>query len=157
MSIFTHKHTYTLSISPFCTTHTDTPFGKDAHKCEKALLADFMVSLKAEIEQVLTSGYSVLVYSGQLDVIIGVAGTEQYLQTLEWPMQQDYLKVGRQIWYHNDDPNTDVSGYARQVGNFSQVTIRGAGHICPFDQPERSLDMITRFVEGKSFGAIPPQ
>ena len=46
---------------------------------------------------------------------------------------------------------TQVAGYARQVNNFRQVLIRGAGHLVPQDQPERALDMITRFINGESF------
>jgi vitellogenic carboxypeptidase-like protein len=34
---------------------------------------------------------------------------------------------------------------------FLQVIVRTAGHILPYDQPERGLDMITRFVENASF------
>jgi len=33
------------------------------------------------------------------------------------------------------------------VRNLTQIVIRGAGHICPADQPRRSYDMITRLVE----------
>ena len=39
----------------------------------------------------------------------------------------------------------------RNVKQFTQVIVRTAGHILPHDQPERAMDMITRFVEGRSF------
>ena len=32
-----------------------------------------------------------------------------------------------------------------------QVIVRGGGHILPYDQPERALDMIDRFVTGTPF------
>ena len=36
------------------------------------------------------------------------------------------------------DRDAAVAGYARVVGNFSQVVVRAAGHIVPGDQPERA-------------------
>jgi len=42
----------------------------------------------------------------------------------------------------------DLAGYVRVVGDFTQVVVRGAGHMVPGDQPTRALDMITRFVAG---------
>ena len=42
-----------------------------------------------------------------------------------------------------------------QVGNFSQVVVRAAGHIVPGDQPERAMDMIKRFVEGRRYEHLP--
>lgn len=33
----------------------------------------------------------------------------------------------------------------------TQVVVRSAGHIVPYDQPRAALDMITRFIIGKSF------
>ena len=32
-----------------------------------------------------------------------------------------------------------------------QLIVRGAGHILPYDQPERALDMVRRFISGKGF------
>ena len=29
------------------------------------------------------------------------------------------------------------------------MTVGGAGHLVPHDQPDRALDMITRFIDGK--------
>ena len=51
----------------------------------------------------------------------------------------------------SDDDVLDVAGYYRTVGNFTQVVVRGAGHMVPGDQPVRALDMIKRFVQGKGF------
>ena len=51
-----------------------------------------------------------------------------------------------------------MAGYAREVdapgilsGKFTQVVIRDAGHMAPGDQPARALDMIERFIQGRSF------
>lgn len=51
----------------------------------------------------------------------------------------------------DDDVLEDMAGYYRTVGNFTQLVVRGAGHMVPGDQPVRALDMIRRFVQGKPF------
>ena len=33
----------------------------------------------------------------------------------------------------------------------SQIIIRGAGHIAPYDQPRRSRDMIDKLISGTPF------
>jgi len=34
---------------------------------------------------------------------------------------------------------------------YVQVIVRGGGHILPYDQPDRSMDMINRFINNKGF------
>ena len=98
--------------------------------------------------------YKVLIYSGQLDVIIGAALTESFLPGVAWSGQAAYNAANKSVWrVHPKD--TEVAGYARTVGNFSQVVVRAAGHIVPGDQPERALDMISRFVEGRAYENLP--
>merc|ERR1712159_831046 len=94
-----------------------------------------------------SSLYRIVIYSGQLDVIIGAPLTERFLNVLPWSGLSAYHTAERKIWKDAslEDP---VSGYVRSVGNFSQVIIRGAGHIAPADQPERTVDMIKRMVSG---------
>lgn len=117
----------------------------------------WQVSLKDELIEMLDSTdppYKVLVYSGQLDVIIGAALTESFLPMVEWHGQSAYNSANRSVWrIHPTD--TEVAGFARTVGNFSQVVVRAAGHIVPGDQPERALDMIERFVEGRAYANLP--
>jgi len=120
----------------------------DGSICEDNLLNDFMKSYKSELT-VLMNNYKVLIYSGQLDIIIGVPLTEAFLPTVAWKGQQDYIMADRGIWYLPNDP--DVAGYVRTVGNFSQAIVRGAGHIVPGDQPDRALDMITRFIQNQPY------
>jgi len=112
--------------------------------CEMNLLNDFMKSYKPELT-VLMNNYKVLIYSGQLDIIIGAPLTEAFLPTVAWDGQMDYIRAPRGVWYIPN--NTDVAGYVRTVMNFRQIIVRGAGHIVPNDQPDRALDMITRFIE----------
>lgn len=119
---------------------------------EKALVPDVMQSVKPELA-VLAAHYDVLVYSGQLDVIIGALLTDAFLPTMQWPGSQSFAATERVVWHLDGN----VAGYARTgscprpsggTAHFSRVIIRGAGHIAPWDQPARVLDMMTRFVDG---------
>jgi vitellogenic carboxypeptidase-like protein len=120
------------------------PFN-DGSACEKALLPDFMVSFKQEVAM-LMDNYKVLIYSGQLDIIIGASLTELYLPTIQWSGQNEFNSAERKIWRLTpSDP--EVAGYVTTVKDFTWAMVRGAGHIVPADQPERALDMITRFID----------
>ena len=69
---------------------------------------------------------------------------------LDWPGAAGWNASTKGIWM---DPtgNGLVSGYTRSFANLNHVIVRGGGHMSPFDQPARSLDLITRFVEGTPF------
>ncbi len=110
---------------------------------------DMTKSVKSRVERLLDRGYKVMIYNGQLDVVIPYALTEQFLSGLEWSGAEEYANATRLVWRVGP---TDVAGYAREVGEFRQVMVRNAGHILPFDQPKWAFDMILRFIRGKSFG-----
>lgn len=116
----------------------------DGSEVEKHLLQDVMKSIKPWLG-VLMDNYRVLIYSGQLDVIVAAPLTERFLPTVNWTGAAEYKKVPRFPWKLQPS-DTEVAGYVRQVGEFFQVIIRGGGHILPYDQPARSFDMIDRFL-----------
>jgi vitellogenic carboxypeptidase-like protein len=120
---------------------------------ERALIPDVMQSVKSELD-VLMQNYDVLLYSGQLDVIIGALLTDQFVPTLSWPGAGAFTAAPRNVWKLQND----VAGYAKQVTaktaqgksiTFVRAVVRGAGHIVPFDKPAAALDMVQRFVDGK--------
>jgi len=118
----------------------------DGSQCEKHLVPDVMRSLKSELA-ILMENYKVLVYSGALDIIIGAALTELFLPTIEWSGSEEFIASKKIIW----SVNSEIAGYVNSVRNFTYVIVRNGGHILPYDQPENCLDMIDRFVKGKSF------
>ncbi|XP_064401479.1 probable serine carboxypeptidase CPVL [Halichondria panicea] len=116
-------------------------YGSHAEDVEMALGNDIMDTVRDWLS-VLMDNYKVLLYNGQLDIIVGVPLTESMLQVLQWSGRDAYLKADRQVWKIGDD----VAGYVRTVNKFMQVVVRGGGHILPFDQPERALNLIQNFV-----------
>ncbi|XP_074918526.1 putative serine carboxypeptidase CPVL isoform X6 [Chelonoidis abingdonii] len=94
--------------------------------------------------------FEVLLYNGQLDIIVAAPLTERFLPTVPWSKVEEYKSAERLIWrIHPLDK--EVAGYVRQAGEFYQVIVRGGGHILPYDQPERSLDMMDRFISGEGW------
>jgi vitellogenic carboxypeptidase-like protein len=124
------------------------PFN-DGKACETHLIPDVMRSLKPELA-VLMNHYKVLVYSGQLDVIIAPPLTELYLPTIPWNGQALWANAQRKIWKVNPT-DEEVAGFVQSVGQFTYAIVRAAGHILPYDQPERGYDLISRFVNGTPF------
>ena len=62
-----------------------------------------------------------LLYTGQLDVIVAVPLTELMLQRLDWQYADEFKRAERLVW--RVAPNdTDVAGYVRQVHDFYQVS-----------------------------------
>lgn len=63
-----------------------------------------------------------LLYNGQLDLIIGAAPTEHSLLQLdEWEGRAEYATAPRKEWRINPS-DKDVAGYVTQVGRFQRVS-----------------------------------
>ncbi|XP_029360895.1 putative serine carboxypeptidase CPVL isoform X2 [Echeneis naucrates] len=121
----------------------------DGSEVEKHLVQDVMKSIKPWLG-VLMDNYRVLIYSGQLDVIVAAPLTERFLPTVNWTGAAEYKTAPRYHWKVQPS-DTEVAGYVRQVQEFFQVVIRGGGHILPYDQPARSFDMIDRFLSTRGY------
>ncbi|XP_053373156.1 probable serine carboxypeptidase CPVL isoform X2 [Mercenaria mercenaria] len=116
---------------------------------EKHIINDIMDTVKPWVAT-LMDNYRVMMYTGQLDIIVAIPLTEAFLMTVPWSGLEQYKAAGRLVWrIHSND--TEVAGYVRNVNNFYQVIVRGGGHILPYDQPARSFDMIDRFINDKGF------
>ena len=61
-----------------------------------------------------------LLYSGELDIVIGAALTEHSLRYMQWNGQDEYLRSKRDIW-RIDPTDKDVAGYVTTVGRFQRV------------------------------------
>uniref|UniRef100_A0A7S1S0W9 Carboxypeptidase n=1 Tax=Alexandrium catenella TaxID=2925 RepID=A0A7S1S0W9_ALECA len=128
------------------------PFPTDPDECERHLLSDFMVSFTDCLGGLLDApeNYRISVYSGQLDVIIGAALTERFLARLAWRGADAYKRALKKVWRLTPQ-DREVAGYVREVGNFTYTVVRGAGHLVPFDQGWRALDMIEHLIERKPY------
>lgn len=121
-------------------------FNIENSKVENNLKEDIMQSVAPWISALL-SKYRVLIYNGQLDIIVAYPLTINYLKQLQFSGADKYKDAPRCIWRVGDD----LAGYAKVAGNLTEVLVRDAGHMVPGDQPKWALDLITRFVSNKQY------
>lgn len=110
------------------------------------LVSDIMQSVAPWVSELL-SHYRVLIYNGQLDIIVAYPLTVNYLKVLEFNGADEYKKAVRHQWHVNNY----LAGYVKQAGNLTEAMVRNAGHMVPGDQPQWALDLITRFTRNKPF------
>lgn len=91
---------------------------------EPYLKSDLMKSVAPWVAELLEH-YPILIYNGQLDIIVGYPLTVNYLQHLNFAGVEEYRNAGRHIWRVGDE----VAGYVKCGGNLSEVFVRNAGKI----------------------------
>ena len=84
----------------------------------------------------------VLVYSGDNDAIVPYTGTRKWLRVLNRTIVDDVHE-----WFV-DTNGMQVGGWAiNYAERLTFTTVRGAGHMVPFAQPQRALHMFKTFLE----------
>lgn len=124
----------------------NTTFNGDSETVAKNLADDFMQSVAPWISELL-SHYRILIYNGQLDIIVAYPLTINYLKNLKFSAASEYKTAERHKWYVDNQ----LAGYVKQAGNLTEALVRNAGHMVPGDQPFWALDLITRFTRNKPF------
>ncbi|KAL8128077.1 hypothetical protein AgCh_014868 [Apium graveolens] len=92
------------------------------------------------IKELMNSGISVWLYSGDTDGVVSVTTTRydiDYLQTT--------VKTQWYPWY----TKAEVGGYAIGYENLTFVTVRGSGHFVPSYRPSRALALFSSFLAGE--------
>ncbi|XP_063232384.1 venom serine carboxypeptidase-like [Bacillus rossius redtenbacheri] len=109
------------------------------------LHGDLMRSTRPWVEQLLDSGYRVVFFNGQLDVICGYPLTVKVVEALRFNSAEQYRRAHRVAWRVGGR----VAGYARSAGNMTEVLVRGAGHMVAKDQPAAAFDLIYRITRNQ--------
>ncbi|XP_062100210.1 serine carboxypeptidase 1-like [Humulus lupulus] len=108
--------------------------------CGDVSWTDSPTTILPVIQQLIASGMSVWVYSGDTDGRVPVASSRYSINMLNLPV----VKAWRP-WYSSNE----VGGYVIEYKGLTLTTVRGAGHMVPSSQPERALTMISSFLHGK--------
>ncbi|KAL5233622.1 hypothetical protein ACI65C_001032 [Semiaphis heraclei] len=109
---------------------------------------DIPLSVAPWLAKLLDAGrYRVLLYSGQLDVIVPYRGTVNVARALRWTGTELFGNATRTVWYSA----AEVAGFATSYEPLTVLLVRNAGHMVPYDQPAWAHDMINRFTSGKPF------
>ncbi|KAH9370895.1 hypothetical protein HPB48_019740 [Haemaphysalis longicornis] len=65
------------------------------------------------------------------------------MKTVAWKGQSEYATLPRQPWRMRTDR---VLGYYRHLYNYTEVLVRGAGHVVAYDKPREVLELVYRFI-----------
>lgn len=118
----------------------------DGQLVEHHMRKDICQSVRTRLEHIINSGYEVLLYNGQLDIIVTPVFTEKMISVMQWNKKNNYLAAERKIWKVSPDDN-QVAGYIKEANNFHYAVIRDAGHLAPADQPRASFDLVSKFID----------
>ena len=116
------------------------PFGTNASDAEKALASDFMRSMVPEL-QTLIPHYKVLIYSGNLDIIVGEPLTEAFMSKLSFNGSAAFHAAARQPYKVGGDDDPEVAGYVKHAGGWSReygLVPAAAIALCFFQARSRS-------------------
>ncbi|CAI9102938.1 OLC1v1001334C1 [Oldenlandia corymbosa var. corymbosa] len=106
---------------------------------------DSSASVLLLFTELIEHGVRVWVYSGDVDGRVPVTGTQYSLETMAVPITTPWGP-----WYLNGE----VGGYVQYYqNNLTFATVRGAGHQVPSYRPDRSLELVSRFLTGSP---LPP-
>merc|ERR1719312_218365 len=119
----------------------------DGVETYKAMQGTVMTDKKPWLEEALGRGIRVLVFNGNLDIIVNVAGTNRMINSLQWSGKKEFANSKRDgIWVWNEDTGRgEMSGYANDGGGLTYAVIRNAGHMVPISQPLWAHHLVTEF------------
>lgn len=119
--------------------------------CSHTVNADFQNSgdwMRPYINQItplLNSNISILAYAGDADFMCNWMGVRAWTINVPWDGHLNYSKKNDSDWYSNGT----VAGTIRSSGPLTFLRLFHAGHMAPYDQPEVTLDMFSRWISGK--------
>lgn len=108
---------------------------------------DFMKDVVATVGQLLSAGVNVTVYSGELDLIVDVLGTLQWINRLEWSGLNNFLNAPHVPLYPPSGEATQNTGaFYQAFQNLHFYWILNAGHMVPSDAAEMAFTMLKRII-----------
>lgn len=127
---------------------SNVTFGSDCNPDVMVAMGPDRMRSMAQVLVDLVPHIRVLLYNGNFDLKDGPIGPERYLTSVEWPQKKEFIVAERSVW----NVSGRVGGYVKSVGNLTFLTVLGAGHFLPHDQPELAQSMIETFIYGPKEG-----
>ncbi|XP_075235721.1 retinoid-inducible serine carboxypeptidase-like isoform X2 [Lycorma delicatula] len=111
------------------------------------LREDFMKPVTNYVERVLNeTNLQVVVYSGQLDLIVNTPGTLNWVQRLHWPGAEKWKMAARPAL----KVESKQEGFIKAYDKFTFYWINRAGHMVPKDNPYGALEMLKQITHHKT-------
>ncbi|KAL4448224.1 hypothetical protein ABPG75_005443 [Micractinium tetrahymenae] len=99
---------------------------------------DLLSSMLPVYRDLLDQGIKILVYSGDVDAIVPVIGTRNWINSLDLPVKEH--------WRPWRSTTGQVGGWTVEHEGLTFASVRGAGHMVPYTQPERALYLFSKWV-----------
>jgi len=100
---------------------------------------DVISSMLPVYARLLGEDLKILVYSGDIDAIVPVTGSRRWVEGLGLNAEDDWRP-----WMSSTG---QVAGWTQRYSNgLTFASVRGAGHMVPYTQPERAFSMVTKFI-----------
>ena len=112
-----------------------------------------IISKKPWLNDILEEGeIEVLIYNGNLDVIVHVLGMSNVVKTLQWRERSAFQKSERDtFWVWNDETERgEMAGYFNEGGGLTFMVVRNAGHMVPISQPRWARQLVYEFTHKKA-------
>ncbi|KAL7084934.1 hypothetical protein ACP275_14G253100 [Erythranthe tilingii] len=107
---------------------------------------DLMKSFGDRIPALLLDGVKVLVYAGEYDLLCNWLGNWRWVTAMGW-----YGRKNFELAPSNPFVVDGMKmGFKKSYGSLTFLKVFNAGHMVPMDQPKASLEMLTRWMKGKS-------
>ncbi|KAM0973565.1 hypothetical protein ACFX2J_016726 [Malus domestica] len=116
--------------------------------CSDTDWTDSPTTMLPTIQQLIESGISLWIYSGDTDGYLSVTSSRYALHILNLPIQTPWRP-----WHSSTE---EVGGYVVGYEGLTFATVRGAGLMVPTYQPERALTLISSFLQGQLPPLPPP-
>lgn len=114
----------------------------------KSQYYDVPSSVISDVSKLIRAGLKVVVYEGQLDMICGVLGAEQWINKLSWDDLPQFLNSSRKPLYAPSKLEKKETGaFLKSYKNFELYYILSAGHMVPIDAPEMALEMLKNLLK----------
>jgi len=110
------------------------------------MMADWGHRFDTELPTMLKAGVRVMIYAGDKDIICNELGNRQWVDALEWKGSTQWSTAKNLTWHVDTG---EEAGTVTEVGPLSFVSVKGAGHMVPMDQPKAALHMLTKFLNNE--------
>ncbi|CAI9778432.1 unnamed protein product [Fraxinus pennsylvanica] len=109
-----------------------------------SMILDWMKNYEVVIPALLENGVKLLVYAGEYDLICNWLGNSRWVDAMVWSGQKDFVSAPF-VPFNVDGVE---AGLKKNHGLLTFLKVYNAGHLVPMDQPEASLEMIKRWMQG---------
>lgn len=110
-----------------------------------SLSADFMLPVVNDVDYLLNrTNLKVVVYTGQLDLIVDTLGTLNWVNSLKWPYINEFSRSNKKFLMGNQG---QLFGYKKSYKNFQFYWILKAGHMVPSDAGKAAIVMLKQIIQ----------